>query len=96
MRKNTRCSADLLTVVEKKRPAVALFRGAAGRIPDYLLCLSQPQTVEQGSANSPVHGQAISAFKSRDGAAGLRSDNSIDYAAVITELGKTPLHSCNH
>ena len=43
-----------------------------------LFRLAQPQSIDQRSADPPVHGQAISAFKSRDGAAGLRS---IDYAA---------------
>jgi hypothetical protein len=58
--------------------------------------LSYAQRVEQRSANRSVHRQAISAFKSRNGTAGLRSNNSVDYAAIVTELAKAPLHSCNH
>jgi hypothetical protein len=40
---------------------------------------SQPQLIEQRSADAAVYGQAVSAFKTGEGAAGLRS---IDYAAT--------------
>ena len=56
-----------------------------------LFRLTQPQCVEQRSANPPVHGQAISAFKRRDRRTRAGSDNAIDYAVVITELAKAPL-----
>jgi hypothetical protein len=96
---------------EKKYPLFGTFADCCGKettggLPflgappvEYMIILfrlSQPQTVEQGSANRSVHGQAISTFKSRNGAPSLWSNNSIDYAVVITELAKTPLHSCNH
>jgi hypothetical protein len=63
--------------------------------PDGSVRLAQPQCVEQRPANPPVYDQAISAFKSRDGATGSRSHDSIDYAMVIAELTKAPLHGGN-
>ena len=57
--------------------------------------LTQPQCVEQRPANPPIYNQAISAFKSRDRATGLRSDDSIDCAMVVPELVKALLHSGN-
>ena len=68
---------------------------AVGRRRSPIEKLTQPQCVEQRPANPPVYDQAISAFKSRDGATGSWSDNSIDYAVIITELAKAPLHGCN-
>ena len=63
--------------------------------PDGSFRLTQPQCVEQRPANSRVYDQAISAFKSRDRATGLRPDDSVDYAVVITELAEASLHGCN-
>ena len=60
--------------------------------PDDSFRLAQPQPVEQRPANPPVYDQAISAFKSRDGATGSWSSDSIDYAVVIAELRKALLH----
>jgi hypothetical protein len=60
--------------------------------PDGSFRLTQPHSVEQRSANPPVYDQAISAFKRRDGATGSWSGDSIDYAMVIAELPKAPLH----
>src|SRR5262249_26233992 len=57
--------------------------------------LTQPQCVEQRPANPPVYDQPISAFKSRDGATGSRSDDSIDHAVIITEFPKATLHGCD-
>jgi hypothetical protein len=63
---------------------------------NYCCCLSQAQRVQQGPANRPVYRHAIPAFKSRDGATSLGAHNSVDYAVVVTESAKTPLHSRNH
>jgi len=54
--------------------------------------LTQPQSAKQRPANPPVYDQAISAFKSCNGATRPRSHDSIDYAMIITELAKLPLH----
>jgi len=74
----------------------ALPRRRSNVQPHRLFALSQTQSVEQQSANSRVYDQAISAFKSRNGATGPWSDDSIDCAMVIPELPKATLHSGNH
>ena len=63
--------------------------------PHRLFRLTQPQSIEQRSANSRVYDQPISVFKSRDRATGLWPDDSVDYAVVIPELAKAPLHGSN-
>src|SRR5438093_5987821 len=81
-----------------KPAARALRCDAAGhrlKKPDGSFRLTQSQCVDQRPANPPVYDQAISAFKSRDGATGSWSDDSIDYAVVITELAKAPLYGHN-
>ena len=93
MRKNTRSAWCLPIVVKKKRPVA---RSLVMRRHRSKILLSYPQSIEERPVNRPVHGHAISAFKSRDGAAGLGPDNSVDYAVVVTELAKTLLHRCNH
>src|SRR5215813_1537085 len=82
-----------------KPAARALRCDAAGHrlksLTDGSFRLTQPQSTEQRPANPPVYDQAISAFKSRDRAAGSWSDDSIDCAVVITELAEAPLHGCD-
>src|SRR5215510_2272873 len=81
-----------------KPAARGLRRDAAGhrfQEPDGSFRLTQPQSVEQRPANPPVYDQAISAFKSRDGATGSWSDCSVDYTVVVTKLAKAPLHCGN-
>ena len=63
--------------------------------PDGSFKLTQPQSGEQGPANSPVYDQAISTFKSGDRVTRSRSDDAIDYAMIITELAEPPLYGRN-
>jgi len=57
---------------------------------------SQVNSLSSGRLISAVYGQAVSAFKGRDRATGLRPDNSVDYAVVVTELAEGSLHRYNH